>query len=115
MRFWALQVPPKSVSVADSFFGSHGVAEYFAFSYRPFLTLSKRNKKEEVLTDAKQRLPERHVAPCVINAHGYELVVYKNPKVGHKPPPPPRLVHFLTNFSFEESEVQSRGGHPLNK
>ena len=95
--WWALQVPRETVLVADSFFGSHGLAEYFASVNRPFLMLSKRNKKDEALTHAKQRLAEGQVACGVIKAHGYELVVFKNPEVGHNPPPPPRLVPFLTN------------------
>ena len=46
-----------------------------------------------------------------IKAHGYKLVLFENPKVGHKPP---RLVPFQTNCWFGESEVQSRGGQPLS-
>ena len=95
MRFWALQLPPETVLVADSFFGSHGLAEYFASINRPFLTLSKRNKKDEALTDAKQQLAEGQVARGVIDAYSYKLVVYKNPKVGHKPPPPSPLPNEL--------------------
>ena len=76
MRWWALQVPPETVLVADSFFGSHGLAEYFASINRPFLTLSKCNKQDEDLTDAKQWLAEGQVARGVIKAHGCELVVY---------------------------------------
>ena len=79
---------------------------------RPFLTLSKRNKKDEALTEAKHRLAEGQVARGVIKAHGYKLVVLKNPKVGHKPPRP---IPFLTNCSFRQSEVQSRGGQPLSR
>ena len=75
--------------MADSFFGSHDLAEYFASINRSFLTLSKRNKKEEALTDVKQRLAKGQVARGVIKAHGYELVVYKNPNWAQTPPPSP--------------------------
>ena len=73
--------------MADSFFCSQGLAEYFASINRPFLALSKHSKKDEALTDAKQQLTKGQVARGLIKAHGYELVVYNNPKVGHKAPP----------------------------
>ena len=76
--------PLETVLVADSFFGNHGLAEYFASIKRPFLTLSKRNKKDKALTDVKQRLAKGQVARGVIKAHGYELVAYIKPKVRHK-------------------------------
>ena len=39
MRWWALQVPTKTVLVVDGFVGSRALAEYFGSSNRPFLTL----------------------------------------------------------------------------
>ena len=36
MRWWGLQLPPESVLVADSFFGSRGLAEYFPSINRLF-------------------------------------------------------------------------------
>ena len=63
------------------------------------------------MTDAKQRLAEGQVARGVVAGHDYELVVFKNPKVGHKPP---RIVPFLTNCWFGEAEIQRRAGHALN-
>ena len=47
----------------------------------------------------------------VINAHAYQLLVYKNPKVGLKPP---HLVSFLTNCWFGLPQVQILGGHPFS-
>ena len=101
-----------TVLVADLFFGSHGLAEYFVSINRPFLTLSKHNKKDEALTDARQRLAEGQVACGVIKAHGYELVVFK--KCQGWAQAPPRLVPCLRNCWFGESEVQSRGRQPLS-
>ena len=112
MRGWVLQVPVETVLVADSFFGSHRLAQYFASVNGPFLIVSKYNNQDEALMGAKQGLAEGQAARGVIKAHGYELVVYKKPKVGHKPPS--RLVPFLTSCWFGKSEVQSRVGKPFS-
>ena len=64
----------------------------------------------EAFMDAKQRLAEGQVACGLIKAHGYELVVYKNPKVRCKPP---LLVGFVTNCWFGESEILCRGGRGM--
>ena len=59
--------------MADSFFGSHGLADYFASINRPFLTLLKRNKKHKAFTNKQQRLDGEQMARGMIDAHGYEL------------------------------------------
>ena len=107
MRLWAKIIPPSTVLCADSFFGSHGLAEEFAAQRRPFLMLSKRDKRDAGLTRAAALTQEGDVAWADNN---YELAVYKNPKVGHKPP---RLVPFLTNYWYGEEVPKDRRGNPL--
>ena len=46
MRLWAKIIPESTVLCADSFFGSHGLAEEFAAQHRPFLMLSKCDKRD---------------------------------------------------------------------
>ena len=101
--------------MVDLLFRSHGLAEYvrtyFASINWLFLTLPNRNNKHEALTNTKQRLAKGQVARGVINAHGQELVVYKNPRLGTTPPPPPgRLFPFLTSYGFGVWAVQSGEG-----
>ena len=55
MRLWARMIPQSTVLCADSFFGSHGLAEEFAAQLRPFLMLSKRDKRDAGLTRAAAR------------------------------------------------------------
>ena len=101
MRLWAEIIPESTVLCADSFFGSHGLAEEFAAQRRPFLMLSKR---------AAALTQEGDVARAILAYKNYELAVYKNPKVGHKPP---RLVPFLTNCWYGEEVPKDRRGNPL--
>ena len=55
--------------------------------------LIKKDKRDGRLTKAKQSIQEGACARAIVDGT-YELCVYKNPKVGHKPP---KTVPFLTN------------------
>ena len=50
------------------------------------------------------------MARAIVANKNYEFAVYKNPKVGHKPP---RLDPFLTNCWFGEEVPKERRGNPL--
>ena len=110
MRLWARMIPQSTVFCAESFFGSHGLAEEFAAQRRPFLMLSRRDKRDAGLTRAPTLTEEGDVAKAIVADKDYELAVYKNPKVGHKPP---RLVPFLPNFWYGEEVPKVRRGNPL--
>ena len=110
MRLWAKMIPQFTVLCADSFFGSHGLAKEFAAQRRPFLMLSKRDKRDAGLTRAAALPQEGDMARAIVADKNYELAVYKNPKVGHKPP---RLVPFLTNCWYAEEVPKDRRGNPL--
>ena len=110
MCLWARMIPQSTVLCADSFFGSHGLAEEFAAQRRPFLMLSKRDKRDAGLTRAAALTQEGDMARAIVADKNYELAVYKNPKVGHKPP---RLVPFLTNCWYGEEVPKDRRGNPL--
>ena len=56
-------------------------------------------------------VPKRaYVAWAIVAETKYELAMYKNPKVGHKPP---RLVPFLTNRWYGEEVPKDRRWNPL--
>ena len=50
------------------------------------------------------------MARAIVADKNYELAVYKNPKVGHKPP---HLVPFLTYCWYGEEVPKDRRGNPL--
>ena len=109
MRLWARTIPQSTVLCADSFFGSHGLAEEFAAQRRLFLMLSKRDNRDAGLTRAAALIQEGDMARAIVADKNDELAVYKNPKVGHKPP---RLVPFLTNCWYGEELPKDRRGIP---
>ena len=110
IRLWARMIPQSTVLCADNLFGSHGLAEEFAAQRRPFLILSKCDKRDAGLTRAAALTQEGDMARAIVANKNYELAVYKNPKVGHKPP---RLVPFLTSCWCGEEVPQDRRGNPL--
>ena len=110
MPVWAKMIPQSTVLCADSFFGSHGLAEKFAAQRRPFLMLSKRDKRDGGLTRAAALTQEGDVARAIVADKHYELAVDNNPKVGHKPP---RLVPFLTNCWYGEQVPKDPRGNPV--
>ena len=98
-------IPQSTVLCADSFFGSHGRAQEFAAQRRPFLMLSKRDNNDAGLARAAALTQEGDMARAIVADKNYELAVYKNPKVGHKPP---RLVPSLTNSWYGEEVPKDR-------
>ena len=110
MRLWASMIPRSTVLCADSFFGSHEPAEELPAQLRPFLMLSKRDKRDAGLTRAATLTQHGDMARAIVADKNYELAVYKKPKVGHKPPP---LVPFLTNCWYGEEVPKDRRGNPL--
>ena len=66
MRLWAKMIPQSTVLCADSFFGSHGLAEEFTAHRRPFLMLSKRDKRDAGLTRAATLTQEGDVARAIL-------------------------------------------------
>ena len=73
MRLWAKMLPHSTVLCADSFFGSHGHAEEFAAQRRPFLMLSKRDKRDAGLTRTAALTREGDVAHAIVADKNYEL------------------------------------------
>ena len=110
MRLWVRMIPQSTVLCVDSFFGSHGLAKEFAPQRRPFLMLAKCDKRDAGLTKAAALTQVGDMAHASVDDKNYELAVYKNPKVGHKPP---RLVPFLTNCWYGEEVPKRRRGNPL--
>ena len=110
VRLWAKMAPHSTVSCADSFFGSHGLAEEFAAQRPPLPMLSKRDKQNAGLTRAAALTQEGDVARAIVADKNYELAVYKNPKVGHKLP---RLASLLTDCWYGEEVPKDWRGNPL--
>ena len=86
VRFWAMQTPDTTVLCCDSFFGSHNRAREPVGKGQPFLHLTKRDKTDETLNEAQRATKKGQAARAGVKGAKYEVVVYKNPKVGHKPP-----------------------------
>ena len=75
MRLWARMIPQSTVLCADSFFGSHGLAEEFAAQRRPVLMLSKCDKRDAGLTRAAALTQEGDMARAIVADKNYELAV----------------------------------------
>ena len=75
---------------------------YFALPFVPYVTW------------AGEQVPKGQTAVCTVADFKYSLCVYKNPKVGHKPP---RVVPMLTNVWFaRKGPPHQRSGrevHPV--
>ena len=95
MKLWASLLPEGTVLCADSFFGSHGLAKELAANKRAFLMMTTRSTYG--VTWAGEQVQVGQTAVCTVADFKYSLCVYKNPKVGHKPP---RVVPMLTNVWF---------------
>ena len=85
VRFWSMQILDTTVLCGDSFFGSHNMTRELAGKGQPFLLLTKRDKTDDTLNEAQRATEEGQAARAVVKGAKYEVVVYKNPKVGHKP------------------------------
>ena len=106
---WSRLIPPGTVFVADSFFGSHAMAQDLSARGTPYLVLVKKDKRDAGLTKAKQSTQEGDCARAIVDGT-YELCIYKNPKVRHKPP---KIVPFLTNswYGVDDPARDRRGNN----
>ena len=93
---WADLLPTRTAIVCDSYFGSHLVANQMAQRQQPFLFLCKRD--QEGVSLAGDSMRPSIAAETYVKGGKYSLHVYKNPKVGSKPP---RVVPFLSNCVFD--------------
>ena len=91
MTMWAGLLPSGTILCADSFFGSHELARDLAAEEKAFLMMTKRSTYG--VDRAGELLGEGQTATCTVDDARYAMVVFKNPKVGHKPP---RVVPMLT-------------------
>ena len=93
---WTTKIPPGVALCADSYFGSHATAKACASQDTPFLFLTKRD--EFGVQTMGQGIRPGHVSTATHRHGHYSMAVYKNPKVGSKPP---RVVPLLTNCTFQ--------------
>ena len=84
------------------------MAHQLALRDHPFLLLCKRDK--EGVAEAGGLLKPGQVAEAVCQGRGYSLNVFKNPKVGSKPP---RVVPFLTNGTYPSQFTKHKNGYEL--
>ena len=105
---WADLLPTRTAIVCDSYFGSHLVANQMTQRQQPFLFLCKRD--QEGVSLAGDSMRPSIAAETYVKGGKYSLHVYKNPKVGSKPP---RVVPFLSNCVFDNEWVRHRGGFEL--
>ena len=109
VNYWADVLPEGTILVADSFFGSHEAAKGLAARGTPFLMLCKRD--ERGVSEAGEVLEEGGLATAKVSTANYTLQVYKNPRVGHKPP---RVVPLLSNCGFpQEVVVHKKRGYEM--
>ena len=93
---WTTKLPPGVALCADSYFGSDATAKACASQDTPFLFLTKRD--EFGVQTMGQGIRPGHVSTATHRHGHYSMAVYKNPKVGSKPP---RVVPLLTNCTFQ--------------
>ena len=84
MTMWAGLLPSGTILCADSFFGSHELARDLAAEEKAFLMMAKRSTYG--VDRAGELLGEGQTATCTVDDARYAIMVFKNPKVGHKPP-----------------------------
>ena len=102
---WVDLLPPRTALVRDSSFGSHAVAHQLAQRQHPFRFLTRR--EQEGVAAAGDSLLPGQVAEAYVRKGGYSLHVFKNPKMGSKPP---RVVPFVSNCQYDGMRVPHRGG-----
>ena len=107
IKLWASLLPEGTVLCADSFFGSHGLAKELVASKPAFRMMTKRSMYG--VTWAGEQPEEGQTAVCTVADLKYSLCVYKNTKVGHKPP---RVVPMLTNVRFARKGPPHRRSGP---
>ena len=108
VHHWVDHLPLKTTTMADSCFGGHRMAHQFALCDHPFPVLCKRNK--EGVAEAGGSLKPGQVGEAVCRGRGYNLKLFKNPKVGSKPP---RVVPILTNCSYPSQFTKHKNRYEL--
>ena len=107
MKLWASLLPVVPVPVLYAV-----LARKFAANKRAFLLMTERSTYD--VTWAGEQVREGQTAVCTGADSKYNLCVYKNPKVGNKPP---CIVPMLTNVWFARKGPPHRrsGGkvHPV--
>ena len=92
------------------FFGSPELACDLAAERHAFLMMRKRSTYG--VDRAGQLLAEGQTATSIVDDARYAMVVFKNPKVGHKPH---RVMPMLTNVHFPQAgPVHHRSGNEVN-
>ena len=110
VNFWADVLPEGTILVADSFSGCHEAAKGLAARGTHFLMFCKRD--ERGVSEAGEVLEEVGLATAKVSTANYTLQVYKNPRVGHKPP---RVVPLLSNSGFpQEVVVHKKHGYEIS-
>ena len=84
------------------------MAHRLALRVHPFVLLCKRD--EERVDEAPGSLKPGLVAAAVCQGRGYSLKMFKNPKVGSKPP---RVVTFWTNCSYPSQFTKHKNAYEL--
>ena len=107
MTMWAGLLPSGTILCVDAFFGSHELARGLAAERHAFLVMTKRSTYG--VDRAGELLAQGKTATCTAR---YAMVVFKNPKVGHKPP---RVVPMLTNVHLRQAgPLHRRSGKEVN-
>ena len=107
VNYWADVLPEGTIFVADSFFFNHEAAKGLAPRGTPFPMLCKSD--ERGVSEVGEILEEGCPANAKVYNAIYTLQVYKNPRVGHKPP---RVVPLLSHRGFpQEVVVHKRRGY----
>ena len=110
MTMLAGPLPSGTILCADSFFGSLELARDLAAERYAFLMMTKRSTYG--VDRAGELLGEGKTATCTGDKMRYAMVVFKNPKVGHKPP---HVVPVLMNVHFQQAgPVHCRSGNQVN-
>ena len=91
-------------------FGSHELARDLAAERHAFLMMTKHSTYG--VDGAGELLVEGQTATCTVDDARYAMVVFKNPKVGHKPP---SVRAMLMNVHFPQAgPVHRCSGNEVN-
>ena len=109
MPMSASLLPSRTILCADSFFGSHDLALDLTADRHAFLMMTKRSTYG--VDRARQLLSEGQTATCTVVDARYAMVVFKNPKMGHKPR---HVLPMVANVHFPQAgPVHRRNGNEV--
>ena len=110
MTMWAGLLPSGTILSADSFFGSLELARDVVAERHAFLMMAKCSAYG--VDRAGQLLAEGQTATCTVDDARYAMEVFRNQKLGHKPP---RVVPMLPNVHFPQAgPVHCRSENEVN-